>query len=1019
MTATPILEALAREQGVDAEAVRAVLEMLDAGLTAPFIGRCRRARTGGLSEGQIRKLQLSRGEFEELDRRRGTILRALEREEGLAPSIIDSVTKCMDRFELEDLFVPHRRPEPEVQLAMDRGLDALADQLVKPMPKPAREARAPKDDAPDGTAPEVVAAAEPAVEAAPTEAPAAEAAPVEAVPAEAAAVEAPATPEATPEPDVAPEAPVAADEPAAAEAAPAEAAPAEPAPAEAASGAEEPPTADAVATEASQPTEPAKDGRHTVAVEADVPGQHGASTPARVAVTPELARLCQPFVNPDKGIHTEIEALAGAMRILSDRLGRNSGLRGQVRKMMAKRGTLRVRPLVDPKQAGRHKPLLKLNQPLKQVQGHRLIAIRQAQKERAINTLIELDTQVALPKVRQALGRRTDPAFEEVLHEVARRALEARLLPVIEEDVRLELKERGDAEALRFLGSHLRQVLLSPPQGRHPAVGVDVSAKGDWILARLDGEGNVGAKGRIETEGKDAAALGAELVAFLEDSPARALVVSNGRGPRAQVASMRAALEAGSLGQVVVLATEAGLSNYANSEIGRRELPDCTVPERAAVSLGRRFQDPMSELLKVDPRHLSLGSEQGLVSKANLRRVLDEATESAVAHTGCVLNQAPASVLRQIPGLDDDRVEALLARRAEKPFTSREELRTEGLLNEVQWTNAIGFLRVPESSEPLDKTSLHPELYPIARKLLESSGQTVQDGLGRPGATKGLRRQTFELDEVTWRDLMRELSFPGRDPRFRNHLPEFLHRDTDPIRITEGRVVEGVITNVTSFGAFVDIGLANDAMIHISQLSQRYLRDARETLSVGQCVRAKITDPKGQRMALTLKDVPPVERAPRARREGGGGARRDGGGRDGGGRDGGRRGGGKGRERDRGGRPGDARGMILGDGSGRSKRGPGARRDDRKRESVERVDLKQVNANAKQAAFNPFAKFFKASEPEPEAGQVTEAKPDKKPKQPKSPEPKAAEPQVAESPVAEPTAADQAATQDAPATENS
>ena len=947
MTATLILESLAKEFSVEPQAILAVFEMVDAGLSSPFVGRFRRSVTGGLSESQIRRLTHRRKELEDLDRRRGTVLRTLERVEGIDEAALEPIRRCTDRFELEDLFVPHRRPEPEVQLALDRGLGALADLLVAPRPR----SKPPGSDG-DGPPPEEVAEEG----SAPT-APTGEEATVEGATADEATPDESTPDESTPDESTPDESTP--------EGAPSDEPPAEP------SGPTPEATADAL-PESAEPPEPAAAG--PAEPRDQIPGgeAHAVSgLPSRIAVSPELARLCEPFVDPDRGIHTDTDALAGAVRILSDRLGRNSHLRTLVRRMLRKRGVLAVRPLVEPGRAGRHKPLLRLEQPLRQVQGHRLLAIRQAQKERVLNTVIRLSPEVVLPKVRAVFGSNTDPAFDSLLDEVARQALEQRLLPVVEADVRLELKERGDQEALRFLSQHLRQVLFTPPFGRHPVCGVDVNARGDWTLAFLDENGDVAALQRVEVGDKDPASLAAELTPLLEEHPAQVMGVGHGKGPRAGGARLRAAIRAARKEVVVTIVNENGVSSYANSELARKELPGSGVPQRLAISLGRRIQDPMAEILKVDPRHLGLGAEQGLVSKANARRVFIETIESCVAHVGCDLNCVPLSVLVHVPGLDAETAKRLIAARDEKPFESREQLRTDGLLTEAQWTSAVAFLRIPGSSNPLDATSLHPELYPLATQLLESAGGSVEESLGHPGVTRGLRRTNFDVDEATWRDLMRELSHAGRDPRFRLLRPELLHPDTDAVRLTSGRVVDGIVTNVASFGAFVDVGTNHDAMVHISEVSSRYVRDARELLSVGQVVRARIVDCGGHRLSLSLKNVPPRER----RREGEGrgtapGQREGRGGRDGG------RGGDRGTQEGRGGgrdsTQGRGRGGPRRDGPrGGPGRGPGraggyrgGRHGDRDRMTrEEREDLERLNASASEGVtYNPFASFFRDKE---------------------------------------------------------
>lgn len=829
MTSSTIVEELAREFSILPEHVQSTLEMLDAGLRAPFIGRVRRFATGGLSEGMIRRLCQRREELGELDRRRGTILRALEGEGGGAPKAdeasLERIRRCVDRFELEDLFLPHRRPEPEVQLALDRGLGRLADELVAPIPK---EQRAPQAETPDSDDDEGAHEA-PAAEHAASEAPASEtgieaaAAPAhEAAAAEAAANE----PAAEAAPDAAPDA-----------------------------GPE---------NEGSETPEPSP----TIQVKLEgLSANEEALLHGQIEVTPELARLCEQYVNPDQGLHTAQEVLAGAMRILSDRLGRNPRLRGVIRKLLRKNGVLSVRPTVDESKLGRHRPLAKLRQPLRQIQGHKLIAIRQAQKERAVTTAITLERQIALPKVRAALGQHTKPEFQSVLDAVALRTLEHRLLPLIDADVRLELKERADEEALRFLSQHLRQVLLTSPLGRKPVCGLDVGAKGDWTIAFLDEQGGVrGAPLKIEVGDKDATALGLELKAAAEaagEPRPLAIALGHSKLARALLSKIRAALRTLEDHTPVMLVNDSGLSSYTNSDIARAEFADFTVPQRAAVSLGRRLQDPLSEILKLDPRHLGLGPEQGLVSKANLRRTLDETVESCVALVGCDVNRASEIVLRHLPGIDAETAKKLATRRAEALFSSRDELRSDTLLSEVQWTNLAAFLRISGGSEPLDRTSLHPEQYDLARRVLESSGGSVAESLGRPGVTKGLRRADFQVDDHVWRDLMRELWHPGRDPRVPLHLPRFLSHDTDRVTLTRDRVIEGVVSNVASFGAFVDIGLEQDAMVHVSEISDRYVRDARELVSIGDCVRLRVLDGQATRIAVSLKNVPEPERAPR------------------------------------------------------------------------------------------------------------------------------------------------------------
>ncbi|MCH2102897.1 MAG: S1 RNA-binding domain-containing protein [Planctomycetes bacterium] len=903
MTATALLDRIARELKTEAAHVRGAIDLLDAGLSAPFIGRFRRAEVGGLNENQIRRIDLRRRVLEELDRRRNTILRALEKEESAKPTDIARIQACMDRFELEDLFLPHRRPEPEVQLSLDRGLGSLADALVVAVP-----------GAP------VSEGAPPAVEEA--------------------------TPEATPEqaPDEVPaeeEADLASTESAEADSEEVETPAEEEGDVEVATADE---VADAeAATDASEPA--AEDA--APAVESAVPAPAASPSPESLAqpdLTPELALLCRDYVNPDKGIHTEAEALEGAIRILSDRLGRNPRLRSTLRSLMRKQGVLQVKPMVVASKAGRHKSLLKLNQPLRQVQGHKLLALRRAQKDRVLTTRISIDHERGMEKVLGALSKRPNPAFSGVHRVIAARALERRLIPMLEEEIRLELKERADEEALRFLAQHLRRVLLTDPHTRRSATaGLHVDPKGDWVIAVLDPDGlPVGEPLQVAVGDRSIEELGADLAALAEQK-IEAMALANGKTARTVLIKLRKAFAAAKLDCFCFLVSDAGLASYANSEVARKELADMSVHVRMAISSARRLQDPLRELLKVDPRHMGLGPQQGLVSKANVKRVFNDVIESCVSYVGCDLNLAPAVQLAHLPGLDAALAEKLVARRAERPFERLEELREEGLLDESAWASAAAFLRIRGSAEPLDRTNLHPEQYAVARRLIEAAGSTPEEAVGKPNVLKGLKRADFDVDPDTWRDLLRELAYPGRDPRRSLRRPELLDPETDPSRLTAGRVLDGVVASVSNFAAFVDVGLEQDAILHVSEITDRYVRDAREVLSIGQVVRAKIIESSDKRMTLSLKRVP---------RKGDGGGKGE-------------------RSRPQSGpqiRPrrdgmGGAKQPRQFGGPGRGRRsGPGGdRRDGRGKKGKEdvRVDLRKVNKPGQDANYNPFADFFK------------------------------------------------------------
>lgn len=1036
MEATPaeslIPKTLAKELSLPIPQVEAALGLLAQGFLPPYIARVRRAEIGDISEGRLRRIARRAEELEVMELRRANILRSLRAKDDTDPKLIEAIESCTDRFELEDLFVAHRRPEIEVQRAIDHGLSGLADKLVERAPKSAKgEVDAKGGASMKATPSEAKAAVEADAQAAqpkaamdqPKDAPAAEPASEEAAPADSSAepaVETPVEPAAEPadeapteptaEAPVEPVAGAAAESGSEASAEPA-AEPATEAPTETAAPSAEP------SGEAPAPAAQSSGGESAAkpAVKGQIPSLHHG-----LEVTPELARTCADFVKPDRGVHTDQEALDGAMRLLSDRLGRNARLRGQVRRLLRKEGRMAVRPTGsgDPKRVGRYKALFKLESPLRQLQPHTLIALRQGQKERILTTHITTKGDALLDRVRGALGRHTKPEFKSVLDAVARRALERRLLPMLEPDVRLELKERGDAGALRFLAKYLRRQLLALPGGTRPTLGVKVNARGAWVIVRVDeastvveteitvpapkakpapaptpvatpaeGEAPADAEPKaetpvaapepapqpemitklsgevtIETKGKEgprtAEELAAELSGLLEDGRFRSVAIGAGKSSRAAVSQLRQALALAGSDAFVFIVNDSGLGSWANSADARKAHKDLSVPAREALGIARRFQDPLSEMLKAEPRHLVHGMEQSHVSKAALKRVLDETIKSAVAFVGANVNTAPGHLLSAVPGLSKGAVDKLLARRAAKPFANREELRE--VLEPQEWQNAVAFLQIEGGDQPLDATGLHPEQYALVERVIAGSGRSFDEVFGQPGGLKGVKRSQFEdIDEVAWRDLVRELAHPGRDPRPRIYVPRLFTPDVDPATLEKGQLVEGVVTNVANFGAFVDLGLVKDAMVHVSDATGRYVSDAREVFAVGDIVRAKVVAASGPRITLTLKGVGrdrPRHGAPQRRERDDRRGSRDG-----------RGGGGKPRAPKPAFDPGQRAAQTRRDGiagrpsgSGRGGGGGGRRfgKGDRKErgERFDRRDLQKINEEVK---FNPFASFFK------------------------------------------------------------
>lgn len=431
----------------------------------------------------------------------------------------------------------------------------------------------------------------------------------------------------------------------------------------------------------------------------------------------------------------------------------------------------------------------------------------------------------------------------------------------------MDLKARADDEATRLVIGQVRQLLLAPTLGPRPVAGLDIDARGDFTLVVIDARGTpTGPEVKIQASAKDDFAVAEELGAALRPSDVRWVALAAGRGSKDAIARIRRAVATLGAEATVTVVNDAGLSAYANSEGARKELEGWAVPARVAISLARRLQDPMAELLKLDARHWGVGLGTALLTKAAAKRVLSEAVQSCVCAVGVPIERAQVPLLVHLPGFDAAKAAKFVELRDAGSLKSRADLATCGLFDETALRNVAAFLRFPDSPEPLDRSGLHPEQYDLARRLVAATGRPFHEVYTRSGGLKGQKRADYGVDEATWRDLLREIGYPGRDQRSRLFPPRLLAPGTKADQLAKDQVVEGIVTTVTNFGAFVDIGADKEGLVHVSRVSERFVRDAREVLSVGQVVRALVTDPSGQRIGLSLKGVPEPERQERPER---------------------------------------------------------------------------------------------------------------------------------------------------------
>ncbi|MFP4058650.1 MAG: S1 RNA-binding domain-containing protein [Candidatus Brocadiia bacterium] len=585
-----------------------------------------------------------------------------------------------------------------------------------------------------------------------------------------------------------------------------------------------------------------------------------------------LERRVAAEVAPGRGLPDAAAVRQGVCHILAERIAEHPEARRLLRALFAEQGTVRAR-LVEGKkgQHSKYEMYYDFAEPAKSIPSHRFLAVRRGEKEGWLRVSIAVDREGALAVLRQAVlpdpGAPTAPLIEEALADACDRLLG----PALETETRASVKRRADAEAIAVFARNLRSLLLQPPAGPRRTLGVEPGYRTGCKLAAVDERGALldhrvifphPPQGQAE-EARQAAKT------LIETHGIEAVAIGNGTASRETglfFRQLRRELAGRRLLRMVVNSSGAGA--YATSKAAQREFPDLDPGLRAAVSIARRFQDPLAELVGVDPKSIGVGQYQHDVNQQALRRELEAVVHSVVNAVGADPNRAAPALLAYVAGLDRRAARAIVAHREDHgPFATRADLRAVRGLDEHRRTQAAGFLRIPDGPEPLDATAVHPELYPLVERIAADAGTDVASLLGNRDAVGRVDFARYAGERAgprTLEALKRELLSPGRDPRPPFRCVEFRDDLTTVDQLQEGMVLEGVVTNVTNFGAFVDVGVQEDGLVHVSQLARRYVEHPSEAVHVGQIVRVKVlsVDRERRRIGLSIKQATP-KRKPR------------------------------------------------------------------------------------------------------------------------------------------------------------
>jgi protein Tex len=581
---------------------------------------------------------------------------------------------------------------------------------------------------------------------------------------------------------------------------------------------------------------------------------------------PGLAEFAATFVNPEKEVNTVEEALEGARHIVAELVSENADFRKKIRQMMAEQGNVvsrRIEGVEDPE--SKFAQYYEFSEPAAKIPSHRMLAIRRGAKEGILHFEIDLPAQGPIAWLQSQIVKGDSDARPH-LEEAIADSYERLLNPSIQTEVRLELKDRSDEEAIKVFRENLENLLLAPPAGMLAVIGIDPGIRTGCKVAVIDSTGKFLEHSVIYPHEPKNDVIGSVrvLAGLIAKYNVQAIAIGNGTASRETSAFVNDFLRQANLGKTFsVVVNEAGASVYSASDIARQEFPDLDLTVRGAISIARRLQDPLAELVKVDPKSIGVGQYQHDVDQKRLKQSLEATVESCVNRVGVDLNTASAPLLKHVSGLNDRTAWSIVEFRNQNGrFQNRTQLMKVPGLGPKTFQLAAGFLRIRGGENPLDMTAVHPESYPIVERIAESLKVSLHDLIANPKLIENVDMQAFRTAEAgsyTLADIKEELRKPGRDPRDTFVRPSFREDVKEISDLKPGMQLEGVVTNVTRFGAFIDIGVHQDGLVHVSEMSNRFINDPSEVVKVGQIVKVQVlsADPKAKRVGLSMKACEP------------------------------------------------------------------------------------------------------------------------------------------------------------------
>lgn len=614
---------------------------------------------------------------------------------------------------------------------------------------------------------------------------------------------------------------------------------------------------------------PYKPKRHTRAEIARQKGLEPLATLIMLQRDSAPQRAAERFVNDD--VKDTDEAIAGAKDIIAEQISEDQQARNTVRREYKRDAVITskvIKKKEDDDEAQKYRSYFDFSKPLKRVSSHQLLAMRRGEAAGILRVTISADDEECIYRLKRQFVRGNGPC-QKIVGEAAEDAFKRLIDPSIENEFAALSKDQADEEAINVFAENLRQLLLSPPIGQKRTMAVDPGYANGCKIACLDAQGNLLHHEIIfpHPPKRYYAQSTISLMRMIHDYKIEAIAIGNGTASRETQDFVNDAIKeyqrqykTDKLPSVFVV-SEDGASIYSASETARKEFPDEDVTTRGAVSIGRRLMDPLAELVKIDPKNLGVGQYQHDVDQKKLKHELDLTVESCVNQVGVDLNTASPHLLQYVSGLGPQLAKNIVDyRRDNGAFTSRAQLRKVPRLGAVAYEQCAGFLRIPGARNPLDNSAVHPESYHVVEAMAKDSGCTVAELIKDKEKQKHIdikKYVTAETGLPTLTDIMQELDKPGRDPRGaveEFHFDEHVHSIDD---LTEGMELPGIVTNITNFGAFVDVGVHQDGLVHISQMADKFVSDPAKVVHLHQHVRVRVieVDDRRHRISLSMKGV--------------------------------------------------------------------------------------------------------------------------------------------------------------------